>query len=409
MVKKTVLDCGLTVISEYYPDSPSAALSYTLKKGSRNEDRQDCGLFHFIEHMLFKGGAKYDYKAIAAISDRLGGQLNAFTGKEMTQYYLKVVRDKADQAFDLLSEIVFKSSFPADELEKERGVIIQEVRETLDNPDHYAFDLFYEKAFPGSGLALPIGGYEDTVAQLGHERIHSLYREIYHPANFVLASAGALGHEELLGLASGFFRGFPGREPHPFYYRGFNWQAIQEMKPNPSLQQAYVIIAFPGLAGASPEREAFMVLNDALGGGMSSRLFQSIREEKGLAYTINSFHESYFESGVHLVFAVIEPRQIAEYLAAVRAEVELFRDQGLSGEELARSKDHIRASVVLGLESNLARMRYLVNHELYHGAEIPLDELLGRVDAVSLEQLGELARHTLDIPRSSVYVYGNIT
>ncbi len=409
MVKKTVLDCGLTVLSDHQPDSPSAALSYTLKNGSRVESRDDCGLFHFIEHMLFKGGAKYDYRSIASISDRLGGHLNAFTGKEMTQYYIKVVGDKTAQAFDLLSEMVFRSSFPADELEKERGVIIQEVRETLDNPDQYAFELFYEKAFPGSGLALPIGGYEDTVAGLSHERIHSLYREIYHPGNFVLASAGALSHAELLDLAAGFFRDFPGRQVVPFTYQGFNWKSIQEMKPNPSLQQAYVIIAFPGLASASPQRETFMILNDALGGGMSSRLFQAIREEKGLAYTVSSFHDSYFEAGVHLVFAVIEPQNLNEYLAAVRSEVETFRQNGVSDEELARAKDHIRASVVLGLESNLARMRYLVNHELYHGGEIPLAELLSRVDAVSLEQLADLARHTLDIPGSSLFVYGNIS
>lgn len=406
MVEKTILPCGLTVISENFPEFPSFALSYSLKSGSRAENPACCGMHHLIEHMLFKGSRNYDLKQIADISDRLGGRLNAFTSKEITQYYIKSIDEKLAESFALLSDIVFHSTFPADEFAKEKNVIIQEIKEADDNPETNAFETFYEKIYAGNALGYPIGGREKQVARIKRDQAFAFYRESYVPENMVLSAAGNIRHRELVALCGDFFASFPSRPPRKFKFPRARFQARQFCKKNETLNQCYVLAALDSISLVSPLRHPIMIMNDILGAGMSSRLFQSIREEKGLAYTISSFIDSYLECGVQLIYAVIEPDKTGAYLRAVRDEIELLRKKGISGDELERAKDHIKSAIILSLENNVAKMRFNANQELYFGKEQTVAEILAEINATTGRDINGFCRKYLSLDRAALLTYG---
>ncbi|MCP4152872.1 MAG: insulinase family protein, partial [bacterium] len=290
MLEKTVLDCGLVVISEYIPAFPSFSLSYTLRGGSRAENEQNNGMYHCLEHMMFKGTNKYDLEKIADISDRLGGRLNAFTSKETTQYYIKAIDEKLEESFELLTEMVMNSTHPEDEFKKEQHVLIQEIKESEDNPDTHAFETFYERVYKNNGLGYPIGGKEKPVSLFKRDAVYDFYKKTYTPDNLILAAVGDVKHNELVRLAGNAFKQFPAKAPSDFNFQPphFSHKTFQET--NTSLKQVYALIGFEGLPVVSPLRHRLAVLNDILGGGMSSRLVQVIREQKGLAYTVSSFN-----------------------------------------------------------------------------------------------------------------------
>ncbi len=406
MVEKTILPCGLTVISENFPEFPSFALSYSLKSGSRAENLSHSGMHHLIEHMLFKGSRYYDLKQIADISDRLGGRLNAFTSKEITQYYIKSIDEKFAESFALLSDIVFHSTFPADEFAKEKNVIIQEIKEADDNPETNAFETFYEKIYPGNALGYPIGGREKQVSGMKRDQAFAFYRENYVPENMVLSAAGNIRHQELVALSGDFFAAFPPRPPWKFRFPRARFQARQFCKKNETLNQCYVLAALDSISLVSPLRHPIMIMNDILGAGMSSRLFQSIREEKGLAYTISSFIDSYRECGVQLIYAVIEPDKTGAYLRAVHGEIERLRKEGVSNDELERAKDHIKSSIILSLENNVAKMRFNANQELYFGKEQTVAEILAEINAATVTDINGFCRKYLGLERAALLTYG---
>ena len=321
MVRKTVMDSGLTVISEHLPEFPSFALSYTLKSGSRAENPENNGIHHLVEHMMFKGSKNYDLKEIADISDRLGGRLNAFTGKEITQYYIKAIDEKMEEAFDLLTDIVLNSTFPENEFEKEKNVVVQEIKESKDNPDSFAFETFYEGVFGKNALGFPIAGKEKKVSKLTRRVVFDFYRENYRPEKLILAGVGNIEHAKLVELAGKAFLNFPSSHPQDFSFKKADLNFKSFWKKNSSLKQVYIVLGFKGISFVSPLKYKFMLMNDILGAGMSSRLFQKIREEKGLAYTISSFAEGFFESGIHFIYSIVEPEKVEEYLNAVREEI----------------------------------------------------------------------------------------
>jgi predicted Zn-dependent peptidase len=406
MVEKTVLPCGLTVISENFPEFPSFALSYTLKSGSRAETAATVGVHHLVEHMLFKGSRNYDMKQIADMADRLGGRLNAFTGKEITQYHIKSIDEKLAASFHLLSDIVLDSVFPEDEFQKEKNVIIQEIREAEDNPESNAFDAFYETIYAGNALGYPIGGREKQLAGMERGQAFSFYKELYVPENLLLSAAGKIEHRELVELAGAFFSCFPARPPRDMEFPKAGFQPRRFFKQNPSLSQCYVIAAMDSISLLAPFRHPFMLMNDILGSGMSSRLFQSIREEKGLAYTLSSFVDSYLECGVQVIYAVVEPDKAAPYLKAVRREIEWLKKEGVTADELERAKDHIKSSIVLSLENNVAKMRFNTNQELYFGKEQAVAQILGEIQAASRDDVNGFCRRFLDTERTALFTYG---
>jgi predicted Zn-dependent peptidase len=406
MVQKTILPCGLTIISEKFPEFPSFALSYTLKSGSRAETTATNGIHHLIEHMLFKGSAHYDLKQIADMADRLGGRLNAFTGKEITQYYIKSIDEKLTASFHLLSDIVLNSTFPEEEFIKEKNVIIQEIREAEDNPDNNAFETFYENIYKNNALGYPIGGSEKQVARLERDQVFAFYHEKYAPENLLLSAAGNIEHRDLVELAGDFFGRFPARPVQDLEFARASFQPSHFFKKNSSLSQCYVITAMDSISLLSPFRHTFMIMNDILGSGMSSRLFQSIREEKGLAYTVSSFIDSYLECGIQIIYAVIEPDKIAAYLGAVRAEIELLKKNGIRADELERAKDHIKSSIILSLENNVSKMSFNTNQELYFKKEQEVAAIIAEINAATSEGINAFCRQYLDLDQAALFTYG---
>lgn len=408
MLKKTILDQGLVVLSEYIPAFPSFSLSYSLRSGSRAETAGNNGIHHFIEHMLFKGTAKYDLKQIADVSDRLGGRLNAFTSKEITQFYIKAIDEKLDESFDLLTDIVMNSIFPVDEFLKERNVLVQEINESDDNPDTHSFEVLYEEIYKSNGLGLPIGGKEDRVSTFERDMVFDYYKKNYTPANLILAAVGNIEHDRLVELAAGAIKHFPSAPPNDFAFPEPVFHGRSFSKKNASLKQIYAISGFDGVSSISPLRHQFSLMNDILGGGMSSRLFQSIREDKGLAYTVNSFTDNYVDCGLHLVYSIIEKEKTKEYLEAVAKEILLLKKEGITQLELERSRDHMKASVVLGLESSVNRMRYHVNNELNMKREITIEEVMGYINEITIDNIHQLLLDYPDPEHAAVFLYGDV-
>lgn len=408
-MKKTILDNGLTVLTEKFSQIPSFALSYTVKSGSCNETAIDNGIHHLIEHMLFKGSQKYSQRDIADMSDRLGGRMNAFTSREITQYYIKSIDEKLSESFDLLTDIVFNSNFDKVEFQKEKDVIKQEIRESDDNPDSKAFEFFYREVFGNSGVGFPIAGTLDSLSGLKRDFVYKKYKGLYTPSNIILSCAGKIDHEEIIALAEDKFKGFSTSKVNGSKGRKQSFKTGVSIHSNKSLKQVYSVIGFDSIPVTNSDRYKYMILNDILGGGMSSRLFQKIREEKGLAYTISSFIDSYKKFGVHMVYAITDPAKTNDYLNAVKEEFENLKKNGICIEELKKSKDHIKTSIILSLENNVSKMRFNVNGDLYFGEQRSLEKIIGEINGVKLDDINMILNNYPDTNAAMILLYGDIS
>ncbi len=409
MINKTILDCGLVILTESKSEYSSVAVSYSLKSGSRAEDIKTNGIHHLVEHMMFKGSNLYDVKAIADLSDRLGGRLNAFTGKEISQYYIKAIGEKLVESFNLLTDIVLHSTFPEQEFVRERNVVLQEINESEDNPDSFAFDNFFDNVFNESPLGFPIAGKTEGISSLERQEVYDFYQRKYSPDELILAAVGNIEHQHLVELAQKAFVDFPAKNPGSFTYEDAHFKPFKIVKNNSALNQVYVIVGFKGISFIAPNKYPFMMMNDILGSGMSSRLFQTIREEKGLVYTISSFNEAFLECGLHMIYGVTEPAKLDEYINALGEEVHQLKQKGIEQEELERAKDHIKSSIILGTENNISKMRFNVNQELYLKRELPLQEIVQIIDRTTLEDINRVCQQSLDTAEIAMLIYGPVT
>ena len=407
-MKKTILDCGLTILSEKFATNPSFALSYTIKSGSCNETTENNGIHHLIEHMLFKGSEKYSQKNIADISDRLGGRMNAFTSREITQYYIKSIDEKLPESFDLLSDIVFSSKFDKDEFNKEIEVIKQEIKESADNPDACTFEMFYKDVFGNTGIGLPVAGTVKSVSGLKRDIVYKYYKDLYHPSNIILSCAGNIDHDQIVSLAKKQFSGITRKEGLLKEKREIDFRKGIIPHQKKDLQQLYSIIGFRSIPIISPDRFKYMILNDILGSGMSSRLFQRIREEKGLAYTISSFIDSYKDFGIHLIYAITDPDKKEEYLSAIEEELGILKRNGITEEELENSKDHIKTSLILSLESNVSKMRFNLNGELYFKRSKKIADIINEINIVTVNDINNILIEYPDPDNITTLLYGKI-
>ncbi len=407
-MKKTILDCGLTILSEKYKTVPSFSLSYTIKSGSCNETAGNNGIHHLIEHMLFKGSDKYSQKDIADISDRLGGRMNAFTSREITQYYIKSIDEKFPESFDLLSDIVFSSLFDNQEFNKELEVIKQEIKESGDNPDASAFEMFYKDVFGSDGIGLPIAGTAESISGLKRDRVFRFYKELYHPSNIILSCTGNIEHDLIVSMAEKKFSGLKTKEGIKKNKKDIHFRTGILPHPKKEIKQLYSIIGFRSIPITSPDRFKYMILNDILGSGMSSRLFQKIREERGLAYTITSFIDSYRDFGIHLIYAVTDPEKKEEYLNAVKEELKILKKNGISEEELEKSKDHIKTSLILSLESNVSKMRFNINGELYFNKPKKITDIINDINNVNINDINNILIDYPDSENITTLLYGKI-
>lgn len=389
MFRKHVLDSGLTVLTEHMPHVRSVAVGVWLKRGSRHELAEESGLAHFIEHMVFKGTDRRSQAEIAQEMDAIGGQTDAFTSHEYSGFHATVLDENLTHAVDLLADIVLAPKFDAEELERERNVIFEEIKSVEDAPEDLVHDMFVESFWPNHPLGRPILGTPDTVAGFGRDDLRAFFKKNYAPSNLIVAAAGHVDLDAFEALVEAHFGSL--KSPAT---------AVREVAPpvdatirlrEKDLEQAHLVLGTIAPAEAADERFAVYLLNAVLGGNLSSRLFQVIREERGLAYNVYSGLGCFRDAGQFTVYAGCDPKNIASVVELVLHELKRIRLEPVGDAELQRAKDHLKGSILLGLESSGSRMSRMARQEMYFGRQIAAEDVVKKLEAVRPEQLLRLA------------------
>jgi predicted Zn-dependent peptidase len=395
--QKTVLPNGVRLVTEALPHFHSVSLGIWINTGSRNETAPENGMAHFLEHMAFKGTGRRNAYDLAREIDLLGGTANAFTTKENTCFHGKVLADQLPRFFDLLHDLVLHPVYDSQDLEKERQVILQEIYTLEDTPDEYVHDLFSRCFWGESAFGRPIMGDAQTVGRFS--RSHLLdYRQIqYHSGNMVIAAAGRLQHETLLDLAAAAFGNVnhSGPLPQPEAVATFSGHRHFEH----DLEQVHLVLGGPAPAASESSRFVAILLNLILGGNMSSRLFQEIRENQGLCYSIFSFLQSFSDTGMLGIGAAVSPENLDILLATIRQEMQQLQQREVSLAELQAAQDYSRASFYLGAEDSDNRMLRLAKNEINFGHFLSYEEIISRLEAVTPSQIIEKAQQWLDLEK----------
>ncbi|MBX6743633.1 MAG: insulinase family protein, partial [Acetobacteraceae bacterium] len=355
--------------------------------GTRNETADENGVSHFLEHMAFKGTERRDAAAIAREIENVGGHLNAYTAREQTAYYCRVLKEDLPLAVDIIGDILTHSTFIPEELERERGVILQEIGQSNDTPDDIIFDHFQATAFPNQPMGRPTLGTEDVIKAMPREALTGYMRHHYGPSRMVIAAAGALEHETLLDLVKQHFADLPDvapPEPEPAFYAG------GEFREHRDLDQVHIVLGFPGTSYTDRLHYPTLLLSTLLGGGMSSRLFQEIREKRGLVYSIYSYANPFKDGGVLAIYAGTGEKE-AEELVPVTLEELRKVQRDVTQEELDRAKAQFRSGLLMSLESTGSRTEQLARQLQVHGRVIPVEEIKAKIAAVTIEDVQEAA------------------
>lgn len=405
-IERTEFSSGLRVVTERMPSVRSVSLGFWVLAGSRDERPHLSGSSHFLEHLLFKGTARRSAQDIAQDFDAIGGDVNAFTAREYTCYYARVLDRDLEMAVDHLADMVQHSAIRGDDLDAERQVILEEINMHEDAPEDVVHDLFTQTLWPHHPLGRPILGTVETVVAATRTSVRRFYGRHYVPGNLVIAAAGNLRHDDLIRMLRQ--RMETGRRLSASGHRGSAWNLrVPGRAPTPSgahlvkrrkTEQAHICLGTNGLARNDPDRFAFLIVNTALGGGMSSRLFQEVREKRGLAYTVYSYHSQYTEAGLFSAYAGTTPARAHDVVALLRRELELVRDGALDDAEFERARGHVKGSMVLSLEDPGGRMSRLGRSEIAHGEILTVDQALRRVERVTLDDARRVAERVLSQP-----------
>lgn len=399
VIRRTVLPGGLRIVTEAMPGVRSATFGIWVGVGSRDETPALAGATHYLEHLLFKGTARRDALEISAALDAVGGEMNAFTAKEYTCYYARVLDTDLPLAIDVVSDMVTASLIRAEDVESERGVVLEEIAMNEDDPGDLVHELFAATLLGDMPLGRPVLGTVESVNALTRAQIAGYYRRRYRPPNMVVTAAGNVDHGKVVRLVKKAFadvqvdadaRPTPPRGGVRAVRGGGNVRVLE--RPT---EQAHLILGMPGVSRSDDRRFALGVLNAALGGGMSSRLFQEVREKRGLAYSVYSYTSGYADLGMFGVYAGCLPGKVHEVLRIVRAELEKVVSDGITEEELRRAIGQLHGSLVLGLEDSGSRMSRIGKSELVHGEHLSVDDQLAIIAAVTGEQVREVARDVL--------------
>jgi predicted Zn-dependent peptidase len=394
-VRKKVLKNGLTIASEVMPHLRSVSLGVWVKCGSRVEEADKTGLSHFIEHLLFKGTRKRSAKDIAEAIDSVGGQLNAFTEKEYVGFYAKVLDEHLPFAFELLSDIVLNPAFPPVEMKREREVIFEEIRMVEDSPQELILDIYLEKFWKGHPLGRPISGTKKTVGRISRRDVLEFFRKNYNAGNMIVAVAGNIRHREVQELAERYFSALqPGDAadpgPPPRAHAGL------VVRRKDQLEQTHLCLGTVSPPITSEDRYCCHLLSSILGGGLSSRLFQNIREKRGLVYSIFSMLNLYRDAGSLMVYAGTAPEKAAQVVDLTLREFRRLREELVPHRELKRAKESIKGSLMLSLESSSSRMTHLAQQLIYFGRFYRLEEILRAVERVTARDIRRLANGLFD-------------
>jgi predicted Zn-dependent peptidase len=408
-VRRTVLPGGLRIITESLPAVRSVALGIWVGVGSRDEDHAHAGATHYLEHLLFKGTSRRTALEISSEMDAVGGEMNAFTAKEYTCYYARVLDADLPLAVDILSDMVTSSLITPKDVDAERGVVLEEIAMNDDDPSDTVHEAFTSKLFGDTPLGRPILGTADSINAITREQIFEHYEARYTPEHLVVAAAGNLDHEVVVELVRQAFGPVLGRAEAPAVPRLAGDQVGQPVGVGTTLisrgiEQANLVLGCEALARNDDRRFALGVLNAAFGGGMSSRLFQEVREKRGLAYSVYSFSGQHADTGMWGIYVGCLPAKADEVLAICADEINRVVEGGLTDAELARGKGQVRGSIVLSLEDPSSRMSRLGKSELVYPRLEPVDEVLAAIDSVSHDDIRAIAADILTRPKTLAVV-----
>jgi predicted Zn-dependent peptidase len=389
MVVAETLPSGLRLVTESMPHVRSVTVGVWLTRGSRHEANEQSGVAHFVEHMLFKGTTTRSAQVIAQTIDSVGGQLDAFTAKEYAGYYIKVLDEHLPIAIDLLSDLVMRPAFNATDIDREQSVILEEIKMVEDAPDDLVHEVFAQQFWSRHPLGRPILGTPETVSSFDGDSLREYFDRTYLASNLVVAAAGHLEHSALRDLVERAFGDLPrGAAPAEDLPPAVTPGVVLRQK---DIEQSHLCLGTPAYPQAHADRHALYVLNTILGGSMSSRLFQHIREERGLAYAVFSNLTTYSDAGSITVYAGCAVEKVNEVVDLTLDELRGLREVAVPSDELKRAKDHLKGSLMLSLENTSSRMSQLARQQLYFGRHFSLDELLGGIDGVSADDVQRVA------------------
>ncbi len=390
-VEVTRLPSGLTVATDSMPGVATASLGAWVGAGTRHETAEINGIAHLLEHMAFKGTERRSAEDIAVEIEAVGGHLNAYTSRENTAFYAKVLAEDAPLALDIIADILQHPTFREDELERERAVVLQEIGQAYDTPDDIVFDHFQETAYPGQALGRPVLGESRTVGALDRTALWDYMHSHYGPQQMVVAAAGNVTHDRFVEVVAGAFthEDFASNgATDPASYRG------GDRREERDLEQVHLLLGFEGVGYLDDDYYALNLLSMLFGGGMSSRLFQEVREKRGLVYSIYSFHSAFIDGGLFGLYAGTGAREVGELVPLVCDEV-MKLGQGVTAEEVERARAQVRASLLMSRESTSSRAEQLAQQLLIYGRAVPLEEILGKIAAVTPEDVERVARRLL--------------
>jgi len=406
-IRREVLPNGLCVITEEMQHIRSVSIGIWVKSGSRDEDKQWNGISHFVEHMVFKGTQHRSAEDIAKQVDSIGGNLDAFTAKECTSFSIKVLDEHLPIAMDVLSDLVLNPVFTDEDISRERGVILEEIKMDEDNPDYLVHEIFTQNFWKDHPLGRPILGTRDTVRRFERPPVLDFYSQSFSPGNVIITAAGYLKHEHFVELANKYFSGM---KPVSNGFHSAPPTIVPRiiLRNKKSLEQVQICVGVPSYPITHERRHSSYILNTVLGGGMSSRLFQNIRERQGLAYAIYSDLNPYRDTGCLSVYAGTSKASATKVVESIVSEFRKLKAETVSPEELRRAKDQLKGSLMLSLESSTARMSNLARQEMYFDHFYGLDELIQKIESVTAEELQTLANTFFQTDNIAVTVLGNL-
>ena len=405
-IVREVLPNGLRLLTERMPHVRSVSIGVWLARGSRHEPQEQSGIAHFVEHMLFKGTATRTAEDIAQAIDSVGGQMDAFTAKEYASYYIKVLDDHLAFAVDVLSDIVMNPRFSPDDIEREKKVVVEEIKMVEDTPDDLVHELFTENFWADHPLGRPILGTKDTVESLNGQALQTYFGGVYTAPNLIVAAVGNVSHERVRDLVARAFEKLP-TEAAPIV------DAPPRVVPctiirNKELEQSHVCLGTSGYQQDHEERYSSYVMNTVLGGSMSSRLFQNVREKRGLAYAVFSGLSAYRDTGSMTIYAGCANDAVGELIDVVITELRRMKDEPLGDAELRRAKDHLKGSLMLNLESTSSRMSHIARQEIYFDRQFGLDETLEGVEKVTTGDIQRVAHDLFSSDALAATVLGAV-
>ena len=402
--RKSALPNGIRLVTETMPHVRSVAVGIWVETGSRLEPEPLGGISHLIEHLVFKGTATRSAEEIARAIDSVGGQMDAFTAKEHTCFYVSVLDEHLPLAVSVLTDILRQPLFAPADIEKEKAVVLQEIKMVEDTPDDLIHDLFAERIWADHPLGRPILGRWDVVKEFDRDTVLGYFEREYVPERIVIAVAGHVEHERVADLFAAGFEGW-GRPaaPHALTPPALRSGVHTVRKP---LEQVHLVMGLPGVSDNAPDRYPLYLLNDIIGGSMSSRLFQEVRERQALVYSVHSGQQAYRDTGLFYVYAGTDPANLGKVLGALMKEIRALKKDGVTADELRRAKDHLKGSLMLSLESTSSRMNRLASHEMRFGSFMSMDEMLAAIDSVPMEEVDALIHRVLDEEQLSLLTLG---